>query len=249
MAKHGLSRGRRARLLDPILVGLFVVGLSFVGVALASQRAPSAIPQPGGSGATHPLPAPWPAVAPSQIAAPSQVGAPTRVSTVAPAGDRATPVAKVLPESLPVSLDIPSIGVTSALHDLGLDESGAIEAPSGARYDEAAWYRHSPMPGSKGPSIILGHVDSAANGPSVFFRLAELVRGDLVSVTRADGSIARFKVDSVRRYPKEDFPTERVYGDLDHAGLRLITCGGAFNSTAGHYEDNIVVFAHLDPSS
>jgi sortase (surface protein transpeptidase) len=143
-------------------------------------------------------------------------------------------------------LNIEKIGVHSRLHDLGLDSTGAIEAPSGARYDEAAWYRHSPMPGSLGPSIILGHVDSTSNGPSVFFRLGELVRGDRISVTRADGSIARFTVQSTERYPKESFPTERVYGDLDHAGLRLITCGGAFNESSGHYEDNIVVFAQLD---
>jgi hypothetical protein len=33
-----------------------------------------------------------------------------------------------------------------------------------------------------------------------------------------------------------------VYGDLDHAGLRLITCGGLSN---GKFEANLVVFADL----
>ena len=231
-------------MLDPLLIGSFVIGLSFVGVALASQRVPPAVPARTSEAMAllpAPLPAPWPAATTSQIEE-----APARMATVVPAVDPATPAEKILPRSLPISLAIPSIAVHSALHDLGLDETGAIEAPSGARYDEAAWYRHSPMPGSRGPSIILGHVDSAANGPSVFFRLGELMRGDLVSITRANGSIARFRVDSVHRYPKDEFPTERVYGDLDHAGLRLITCGGAFNTASGHYEDNIVVFARLE---
>ena len=44
---------------------------------------------------------------------------------------------------------------------------------------------------------------------------------------------------------KDDFPTTLVYGNLDHPGLRLITCGGVLNSETGHYEDNIVVFADL----
>jgi hypothetical protein len=88
-------------------------------------------------------------------------------------------------------------------------------------------------------------VDSAAEGPSVFYRLGELQPGDRVSVTRADGSVADFIVDEVRRYPKDSFPTELVYGDIDHAGLRILTCGGAFDAAAGHYVDNIVVFATL----
>jgi hypothetical protein len=36
-----------------------------------------------------------------------------------------------------------------------------------------------------------------------------------------------------------------VYGNLDHAGLRVITCGGAFDHRARSYVDNIVVFADL----
>jgi hypothetical protein len=35
-----------------------------------------------------------------------------------------------------------------------------------------------------------------------------------------------------------------VYGNTDHAALRLITCGGPFDS-AGHYRDNVVVLASL----
>jgi hypothetical protein len=143
-------------------------------------------------------------------------------------------------------LDIPAIEVHSDLQHLGLDAGGALETPApGPRYDEAAWYRHSPTPGSLGPAVLLGHVDSAANGPSVFFRLGELRRGDRVSVTRADHSVAVFVVDEVRQYSKNDFPTDLVYSDIDHAGLRILTCGGAFDDSTGHYLDNIVVFATL----
>jgi hypothetical protein len=49
----------------------------------------------------------------------------------------------------------------------------------------------------------------------------------------------------VEQYPKDAFPTERVYGDIDHAGLRLITCGGAFDRAARSYRDNVVVYAGL----
>ena len=240
MGTHSSSRTHRGAIIDPLLVGFLVVGLAFVGIALASQRRAPSIAASDRITSSPPVSNLW-AAAPEDEINDASDGV---VPTVVPVAARGP--ANVLPKVAPVFLDVEAIGVHSRLHDLGLDPSGAIEAPSGARYDEAAWYRHSPMPGSLGPSIILGHVDSASNGPSVFFRLGELVRGDRISVTRADGSIARFTVQTIARYPKEDFPTERVYGDLDHAGLRLITCGGAFNDASGHYEDNVVVFARLD---
>ncbi len=37
----------------------------------------------------------------------------------------------------------------------------------------------------------------------------------------------------------------RPVRNLDHAGLRLITCGGVFNAAQRSYESNIVVFASL----
>lgn len=153
-----------------------------------------------------------------------------------------------LAPSKPVRLEIPSIGVDSVVQHLGQDAEGGLEVPAaGPHYDEAAWYRYSPTPGERGPAVLLGHIDSAANGPSVFFRLGELRAGARIVVTRADRSTAVFVVDAVHRYAKKDFPTRLVYGDIDHAGLRILTCGGAFDRATRHYLDNIVVFASLAP--
>ena len=41
------------------------------------------------------------------------------------------------------------------------------------------------------------------------------------------------------------FPSALVYGDLDYAGLRVITCGGAFDTHTRSYESNIVIYASL----
>jgi len=84
-----------------------------------------------------------------------------------------------------------------------------------------------------------------AGEPGVFADLAQLVAGDEVVVDRADGSTARFVVVEVDQMAKEDFPTAEVYGDLDHAGLRLITCGGDFDAATGDYLDDVVVYADL----
>ena len=99
-------------------------------------------------------------------------------------------------------------------------------------------------PGETGASVILGHVDSY-QGVSVFYYLRNLVHGDQISVTLADGITANFVVDGLEKVSKDDFPTSDVYGKVGYPGLRLVTCGGAFDSTTGHYLDNIIVYAHL----
>lgn len=238
-------RGRRRLLGVAYVLALLLAlsGASVIGVGLASQRE---IPQP------PPAP-PEVAVQPTSPASDAvrvraAAASRERFREVTPPRQEVTaeePAPLALPPSKPVALDIPSIEVHSVVRHLGLTDEGELETPAGRHYNDAAWYRNSPTPGSLGPSILLGHVDSAEHGPSVFFRLGEMRAGDEVKVTRADGSLAVFVVDEVRRFPKKDFPTELVYGDIDHAGLRILTCGGPFDEVSGHYVDNIVVFASL----
>jgi sortase (surface protein transpeptidase) len=85
-------------------------------------------------------------------------------------------------------------------------------------------------------------VDSVS-GPGVFFRLGQLSPGDPVLVTRTDGSVVRFAVTRVERYPKTAFPTAEVYRPTGDPELRLVTCGGAFDRAARSYVDDVVVFA------
>ena len=144
--------------------------------------------------------------------------------------------------SAPVSLDVPAIGVHSSLLHLGLNPDGTVEVPP-LDSPQAGWYANSPTPGEQGPAVILGHVDSARTGPGVFYDLRTMLPGDGITVGRADGTTVAFRVDQVVTYPKDSFPTAAVYGDIDHAGLRLITCGGRFDRAARSYEDNIVVYA------
>lgn len=150
-----------------------------------------------------------------------------------------------LQRSLPVSVDIPAIGVHSKLLHLGLNPNGTIQVPSvNMRAGEAAWYKYSAAPGQIGVSVIEGHVDSY-QGAAVFFRLGALRPGDNVNVTLADGIIAVFRVTGVRQYAKSDFPAKAIYGGTDYAALRLITCGGAFDYSTRNYLSSTVVFASL----
>jgi sortase (surface protein transpeptidase) len=149
-------------------------------------------------------------------------------------GYRATPV--------PIRVTIPQIRVTSSLERLSKERDGTVEAPH--QWAVAGWYALGPRPGDLGSAVILGHVDSKS-GPAVFFRLRELRQGDLVAVTRQDGSTVQFVVDRTEQYLKQRFPTEDVYFPTLTPTLRLVTCGGVFDPGTGHYRSNLIVFASL----
>lgn len=147
-----------------------------------------------------------------------------------------------LSSSPPVSVQVSALDIHSQLVQVGLNTDGTVEVPS--TYSKAAWYRLGPTPGALGAAVLLGHVDSY-RGPAVFFQLGAMRPGQVIDVTRADGSVAHFRVDAVKTYPKDAFPTETVYGPITYAGLRLVTCGGAFDHTTRRYDSNVVVFASL----
>jgi hypothetical protein len=150
-----------------------------------------------------------------------------------------------LSRSVPVSVNIPAIGVNSTVLHVGVDADGAIQVPSlYTQASDAAWYKYSATPGQIGASVIEGHVDSYT-GPAVFFRLGALRPGDRIYVTLANGITAVFRVIGVREYLKANFPAAVIYRAPDYAALRLITCGGAFDNTTGHYLSSTVVFASL----
>jgi Sortase domain len=146
------------------------------------------------------------------------------------------------PTPVPVRVDIARIGVASSLDRLGRAPDRTVEVPS--RWEVAGWYAPGPRPGDPGSAVILGHVDSK-RGPAVFFRLRELRRGDAINITRADGSSVRFIVQRTEQYPKDRFPTDDVYYPTLTPTLRLVTCGGDFDATVGHYRSNVIVFATM----
>lgn len=146
---------------------------------------------------------------------------------------------------LPVSLEIPRLGLDKHLLQLGLDKRGELQVPTMAQAGQPGWYRYSPAPGEIGPAVIAGHVDSTT-GPAVFYRLRDLGKGDTIKVRRVDGEVAVFTVKRVELVKKKHFPTQEVYGPIRYAGLRLITCGGGYDKAKGGYQSNLVVFARLD---
>ncbi|MGS2616891.1 class F sortase [Micromonospora sp. LZ34] len=150
----------------------------------------------------------------------------------------------VLAASRPVGISSQPIDLAAPVHNVGIAPDGSIAVPDAARAQEAGWYDQGPTPGQYGPAVIVGHVDTST-GPAVFHQLRELRAGDPVEVSREDGSVAVFEVNSVERFDKERLPVDEVYGDFSRPNLRLITCGGRWVGGETGYADNVVVFATL----
>lgn len=226
---------RRALVAAAVAAVLVIGGGTAIAVAATSQKS---APQPPAAAQTP---------APTTSAAPSPGRSTPAPSTAHATGHQPTFTTRgpLLPRAAPTALSIPAINVHSSLLQLGINADHSVQVPPLERDSRAGWYKYSPTPGQLGPAILLGHIDSAKYGPGIFFELGKLKPGDPVSVTRADGTVAVFRIDKVAEYPKSTFPTLEVYGNIDHAGLRLITCGGKFDFSSHNYEDNIVAYASL----
>ena len=221
------------KLVNGVVVALVAAGLvlAFVGSHTLRWSPPTAPQKWEAPSRNRPQP-------PAPRASP---GGQTAVRTVRVAGNRyqVTPMAR----SVPVSVYIPHIKVRAEIISLGLTSSGAVGVPSLNTPFLTSWYNRGPTPGSAGAAVIFGHVDSAAVGPAVFYRIGDLLPGDLVYVTLKDGHTALFRVYSAALYSKAEFPDNTIYGYTSWPSLRLVTCGGQFDNATGHYLANTVVFA------
>ncbi|MFG2316932.1 class F sortase [Streptomyces tendae] len=212
------GQGSRSGLMVLCAVALLILAVSLVGGNDTS--ADSARP---------PLPAHPGTTASSASSAPPATGA----------------AGSALSRSKPVRLLIPEISVDAPFTDLAIGDKGQLQPPPAADTNLVGWYAKGVSPGEKGTSIIAGHVDTKTS-PAVFARLDQLDKGDTFRVERADGREATFVVDSLETFAKDEFPSDRVYGDADRPEVRLITCAGDYDRKAKDYTDNLVVFAHLD---
>lgn len=139
----------------------------------------------------------------------------------------------------PARVVVPAIGLDEPLIDLGIASDGAMEAPTDPA--DTGWFTGGGRPGGRGPTVIAGHVDGRS-GPAVFAELTEVDVGDEVVVHGADGGAVTYRVEQVADYDKGEFPTPEVFGATREDTVRLITCSGDFDSVAGSYTQNRVVY-------
>lgn len=139
----------------------------------------------------------------------------------------------------PISVEIPAIAVAAQVVQVALRTDGSMDVPD---FGLAGWYGLGPRPGEPGPAVVVAHVDSQG-GPDVFFRLKELQVGDTIIIRTDAATTHTFVVEHLEQAPKDQLPVDRIWGDTEDSVLRLITCGGSFDRSTGHYRDNVIVYA------
>ena len=142
----------------------------------------------------------------------------------------------------PARLQIPAIGVDAPIEAVGVDDRGDMAIPE--QVQQIGWYRYGAAPGDATGSVVMsGHVDSAQQGLGAFHDLSHLAAGDPIVVSDAAGRAMRYRVIGKEAFDKKTVPLADLFSRNGSARLTLITCGGAFDSTARSYLDNIVVTA------
>jgi len=185
---------------------------------------------------------------PAAIATPSVSGIkPTGVGDVPSTGSRRPGPANVDLDRLrsdvvaPVGLAIESAGIDAGIETLRVVD-GAMQDPTGPWV--VAWYENLGALGKIGNVVMAGHIDYWNVGPAVFYNLSTLQPGDPIVVTGDDGKTYPFAVEWVRQYDSGSIPLDEVTGPTAEQSLTLITCGGAFDYTNGHYLQRTVVRAN-----
>ncbi|MCS5732126.1 class F sortase [Herbiconiux daphne] len=142
----------------------------------------------------------------------------------------------------PVRVEVPSLGIDVAVTAEALADDGTLALP--ADPDVAAWYRYGPSPWSAaGATVIAAHVDSLEYGLGQFAQLASAPAGTLVVVTGDDASVAQFTTATVEVLQKTAVPWATVFDRTGAPRLTLVTCGGEFDYSTGHYLSNVIVTA------
>ena len=114
--------------------------------------------------------------------------------------------------------------------------AGNLAIPSDVR--DVGWWDGGPAPGQAGTAVLASH---RAEG-GAFWNLPSLRAGDAIETTSADGRIIAWTVTRVQQLLKADLP-DSLWNDRGPPTLALVTCGGVFNHSIGHYDDNVIVWA------
>ena len=176
---------------------------------------------------------------------------PTPTATDAPAGPAASGVPltdaslgahAAEPIVQPARVQVPSRGIDVTVVPEGVDAKGALALSDDPAV--ASWYRYGPSPWSAaGTAVIAAHVDSFDYGIGQFAQLLDAPVGTEILITAVDGSVVRFSVRDVSMIDKTGVDWNAVFDRSGPHLLALVTCGGEFDYSTGHYLSNVIVTA------
>lgn len=156
-----------------------------------------------------------------------------------------TPTPTPRPVQEPVRIEIPALGIDTAVTNVGVTQDNVMEVPTD--FSQVGWFDQSLKPGEEGDNaaIMSGHFDRSDGSPAVFYLLETLESGDEIITTAQDNVRYVFVVTDVFSHPLADFPVDIVYGKTNGSNLKIITCDGVWHANQKSYSDRLVVTTQL----
>lgn len=141
----------------------------------------------------------------------------------------------------PVSISIPSIGISSVNLAPENDHNGVLGTP---RVQSGwGWWYGGALPGeSQATPLLAGHINLVAHGSSSAEKIWNLSPGALATVYGASGRSRSYVAISLQSYPKSTL-SEMATTLLSTTGperLVIMTCGGTYNSASGKWSSSVV---------
>lgn len=144
---------------------------------------------------------------------------------------------------LPSKTIIPKIGVDAKVEQVGQDSQGRMDIPQ--NYKNVGWYKLGIKPGEKGNAVIDGHIDTPKKEAGVFYRINELVPGDVIYIKDSKNKTFTFFVTKALYFDYDKVPIDEVFGKTEKFRLNLVTCAGKFDKLTKNYSQRLVVFSEL----
>lgn len=139
----------------------------------------------------------------------------------------------------PTELRIPSLKLDDRVVNVGVNENGEMDVPSGTTSD-VGWYQYGTIPGEVGSAVMGAHVYAA------FSKLNRLKLGDDIFVTTSDGKKLHFVVSKTRTYTLGAMHADALFTSSDgKKHLNLITCAGKLTRDHSTYDHRLVVYTTL----
>jgi Sortase domain len=139
------------------------------------------------------------------------------------------------------TITIPGNGTTQVIAE-GIGGDGSLGVP--ADVHTVGWDVYSAaMDSAAGSTVLDGHVNYAGQGAGFFSDLASVHPGEVITTTSPAGITSHWRTTSQRLYLKDHGLPASLFNPGGLRQLVLISCGGAFDWSTGHYLSNVVVVA------
>ncbi|MHB8221174.1 MAG: DUF7507 domain-containing protein, partial [Acidimicrobiales bacterium] len=149
-------------------------------------------------------------------------------------------VVAAVPRQVPNELSIPSLGVVAPLVPETIVGS-SLGIPGDVK-QVGIWTGGAPVDSPSGTVLLAGHINWYNQGNGALYDLSQIKPGAIIHVSDSSGNITTWVASSLQAYPKSELPQD-IFSPNGSRQLVLVTCGGAFVPSTGHYVDNVVVRA------